>query len=285
MNKKFGNLYQDYLQGKIERRDFLKKIGIFVGGTVAATTFLPLFEANYLHAAGLLEVEGEIFTEDITYQGETGEIKAFLARPKNLQKYPAVIVIHENRGLQPHIRDVNRRMAAEGFLSLAPDALSPFGGTPDNMDEARKKMGELEYEKTVKNFTAAVKYLKTHPQSTGKVGCTGFCWGGAMTNQVAVNAADLDAAVPYYGSQPKKEDVPKIKAPILAHYASDDERINKGIPDFEASLKEAGIDYQIFIYEGTKHAFNNDSNPERYNEEAAKLAWKRTIAFFKEKLG
>jgi carboxymethylenebutenolidase len=176
-------------------------------------------------------------------------------------------------------------MAKEGFLAIAPDALSPLGGTPENdQDKAREMIQKLDYEKTIKNFVAAVAYLKTHPQSTGKVGCTGFCWGGAMTNQVAVNSPDLNAAVPYYGSQPKKEDVEKIKASILAHYASDDERINKGIPEFEAALKETGKDYQIYSYEGTKHAFNNDTNKERYNEAAAKLAWQRTISFFKDKL-
>lgn len=285
MNKKFGNLFQEYLHGKTERRDFVKKAAILVGGTVAATTFLPLFESNYLQASQLAKNDGELYMEDITYPGETGEIKAFLARPKKKKKYPAVIVIHENKGLQPHIRDVNRRMAAEGFLSIAPDALSPLGGTPaGNVEEATKILGQLDKDKTIKNLVAAVKYLKTHPQSTGKVGCTGFCWGGAMTNNVAVNAPDLDAAVPYYGSCPKSEDVPKIKASLLAHYASDDERINGGIKEFEKALKEAGTDYQLFIYPDTKHAFNNDTNKERYNEAAAKLAWKRTIDFFKDKL-
>lgn len=285
MKKKFGKLYRDYLDNKIERRDFVKKVSLFMGG-IAATSFLPVFESNYLKAAEELQTGDDLYTEMISYPGETGEVKAFLARPKKKQKYPAVIVVHENRGLQPHIRDVNRRMAAEGFISIAPDALSPLGGTPDNnVDEALKKMRELDMEKTIKNFVAAVKYLKTHPQSTGNVGCTGFCWGGAMTNHVAVNAGkELKAAVPYYGSVPKDEDVPKIKAAVLAHYASDDERINKGIEGFEKAMKEAGIEHKIYIYENTKHAFNNDSNPERYNEEAAKLAWKRTVEFFREKL-
>jgi len=285
MNKKFGNLYQDYLNGKSERRDFVKKAAMLLGGTVAVTSFLPLFESNYLQAAELAVDEGELITEDITYPGETGEIKAFLARPKKKKKYPAVIVIHENKGLQPHIRDVNRRMAAEGFLAMAPDALSPLGGTPaDSVEEATKRLGQLDREQTIKNMVAAVKYLQTHPQSNGKVGCTGFCWGGAMTNNVAVNSPDLDAAVPYYGSCPKSEDVPKIKAPILAHYAGDDARINQGIEAFEKALKEAGKEYQLFVYPDTKHAFNNDSNAERYNEAAAKLAWKRTVDFFKDKL-
>lgn len=285
MNKKFGNLYQEYLNGKTERRDFVKKAAVLLGGTVAVSGFLPLFESNYLQAAELAVDEDDLITEDITYPGETGEIKAFLARPKKKKKYPAVIVIHENKGLQPHIRDVNRRMAAEGFLAMAPDALSPLGGTPaDSVEEATKRLGQLDREQTIKNMVAAVKYLKTHPQSNGKVGCTGFCWGGAMTNNVAVNAPDLDAAVPYYGSCPKSEDVPKIKASLLAHYASDDARINQGIEGFEKALKEAGKEYQLFVYPDTKHAFNNDSNAERYNEAAAKLAWKRTVDFFKDKL-
>jgi carboxymethylenebutenolidase len=224
-------------------------------------------------------------TEFIKYQGETGEMRGFLARPKAGKKYPAVLVIHENRGLQPHIQDVTRRMAKEGFLALAPDALSPLGGTPENdQDKAVKMIGQLDYDKTVKNFVAAVKYLKTQPLSTGKVGCTGFCWGGGMTNQVAVYSPDLDAAVPYYGKQPTAELVAMIKAPIMAHYAGDDAFINPGIPAFEEALKKGKKEYQIFMYEGAKHAFNNDSNPERYNEKAAKLAWSRTIAFFKEKL-
>ena len=175
-------------------------------------------------------------------------------------------------------------MAAEGFLAIAPDALSPLGGTPENEDDARTRMRDLNMDDTCADFVAEVKYLETHPLSTGKVGCTGFCWGGAMTNQVSVKSPDLDASVPYYGTTPKSEDVPKIKASVMAHYAGEDARINAGIPDFEEALKKAGIDYQIFVYEGAQHAFNNDSNPARYHEEAAKLAWKRTIGFFKEKL-
>jgi carboxymethylenebutenolidase len=175
-------------------------------------------------------------------------------------------------------------MAKEGFLSIAPDALSPLGGTPENdMNKAASLIGQLDREKTVKDLVAAVKYLKTHPKSTGKVGCTGFCWGGAMTNQVAVNSPDLNAAVPYYGSVPTAEQVPSIKAPIMAHYAGDDARINQGIPAFEEALKKNNKEYQIFMYEGAQHAFNNDTS-ERYNEQAAKLAWSRTVVFFKDKL-
>lgn len=228
--------------------------------------------------------DSRLITETVRYAGASGPMIAYMARPKGKKKLPAVIVIHENRGLQPHIKDVTRRMALEGFVALAPDALSPLGGTPENPSEAGPMFQKLDYEKTKQDFAAAVAYLKTNPQTTGKVGCTGFCWGGAMTNHVAVNAPDLNAAVPYYGGQPKSEDVPKIKAPLLLHYAGNDERINKGIPEFEAALKNANKEYQLYMYEGAAHAFNNDSNPERYNKEAADLAWKRTIDFFKKKL-
>ena len=225
-----------------------------------------------------------LVTEFVNYPAATGNMKAFMARPKKGKKFPAVIVIHENRGLVPHIRDVTRRMADEGFLALAPDALSPVGGTPDDTSNVRELFGKLNNDETTKNFVAAVKYLKTHPKSNGKVGCTGFCWGGAMTNNVAVNSPDLNAAVPYYGRTPAPEDVEKIKAPVIAHFAGNDPGINAGIPAFEEALKKYNKEYQIFMYEGASHAFNNDSNPERYNEQAAKLAWERTVNFFREKL-
>ena len=223
-------------------------------------------------------------TEYVEYPGKTGAIRAGLARPEGDAKSPGVIIIHENRGLTPHIEDVTRRVAAEGFLAIAPDALSPLGGTPEDPDEARSLIGKLDSESTVEDFVAAVQYLKTHPLSTGKVGCMGFCWGGGMANQMAVHSPDLLAAVPYYGRQPASEDVPKIKASLLLHYAGLDERINEGIPEFEAALKEASVDYRLHRYEGAQHAFNNDTNPGRYHKEAAQLAWKRTIAFLKEKL-
>ena len=227
----------------------------------------------------------DLHTEEVEYTGETGPVRAYLARPEGETKRPGVIVIHENRGLQPHIKDVTRRVAEEGFLALAPDALSPLGGTPKDADEARTLIGQLDRSETVQNLVAAVEYLKTHPLSTGKVGCTGFCWGGGMTNQVAVHSPDLSAAVPYYGMQPASEDVPKIKAAMLLHYAGLDERINAGIPALEKALEQASVEFTTYVYEGAKHAFNNDTSPERYHKEAAQLAWQRTIAFFKEKLG
>ena len=285
MEKKITTLYHDLKQGKTNRRDFVRKLALVAGSTAAAGALLPILEKSNHGAPITHQGDPDLMTEFIKYPGETGDVKGFLAWPKAGKKFPAVLIIHENRGLQPHIQDVTRRMAKEGFLAMAPDALSPLGGTPENdQDKAVAMIGQLDKDKTIKNFVAAVKYLKTQPLSTGKVGCTGFCWGGGMTNQVAVNCPDLNAAVPYYGMQPSTDQVALIKAPIMAHYAGDDQRINQGIPAFEEALKKEKKEYQIFMYEGAQHAFNNDSNPQRYNEQAAKLAWSRTIAFFKEKL-
>ena len=225
-----------------------------------------------------------LIVKDITYPSEMEEIQAYYARPKKNEKFPGVVVISEIWGLVPHIEDVTRRVALEGFIALAPDPLSPLGGTPEDGGEAVKMMRELDGDETTKNLVAAVEYLKTHPQSTGKVGVTGFCWGGGMTGAVAVNTPDLEAAVPFYGRQPALEDVPMIKASVLAHYAGEDERINAGIPDFRAALEKASIEHEIHVYEGARHGFYNDTRP-IYHEEASKLAWKRTIDFFKEKLG
>ena len=284
MKRKIRSLYDSYRSGDTDRREFIKKLAVYAGSVSAAVALLPLLDENFAHAALIHQDDPDLVTEFINYPVEKGQMRAFMARPKEKKKYPAVIVIHENRGLVPHILDVNRRMAKEGFLCIAPDALSPLGGTPEDQQKGMSMFRELDSNETVRNFVAAVKYLETHPLSNGKVGCTGFCWGGAMTNQVAVNAPSLGAAVPYYGRQPQTEDVAKIKAPIMAHYGENDEGINKGIPAFEEALKKNNKKYQIFIYEGAAHAFNNDSNPERYNEKAAKLAWKRTVDFFKENL-
>jgi len=283
MENQVNNLYKDYRKGHLNRRMFLKRLAVITGSSAAALALLPALEGNQLNAADGKKNKA-LVTGFVNYPASTGEMRAFMARPKKGKKFPAVIVIHENRGLVPHIQDVTRRMAEEGFLALAPDALSPVGGTPEDVSNVGTLFKQLDGEQTTKNFVAAVRYLKTHPNSNGKVGCTGFCWGGAMTNNVAVNAPDLDAAVPYYGRQPAPGDVEKIKAPVMAHYAGNDPGINAGIPAFEEALKKAGKEYQIFMYEGASHAFNNDSNPERYNEQAAKLAWGRTVGFFKEKL-
>ena len=213
---------------------------------------LPVFEENSLKASASFQDDPDLITEFIKYPGATGEMRAFMARPKSGKKFPAVIVIHENRGLVPHIQDVTRRMAKEGFLALAPDALSPVGGTPADVSNVGELFKQLKPEETTKNFVAAVKYLKTNPLTNGKVGCTGFCWGGAMTNQVAVNAPDLDAAVPYYGRQPVAEDVAKIKAPLMAHYAGNDQGSMQEFAAFEEALKKNNKEYQIFMYEGAQ---------------------------------
>ena len=283
MEHNITKLYDEYKAGKTNRRSFIKKLTLATGSSAAALAILPA-----LGCAGRVKPNqnnDEPVTQFINYPAPKMDIRAFLAHPPKKGKFPAVVVIHENRGLQPHIQDVTTRFAKEGFLAMAPDALTPVGGTPeDDQARASELIGKLDNADTVDNFVAAVKYLKTHPLSTGKVGCTGFCWGGAMTNQVAVNSPDLNAAVPYYGRQPATEDVVKIKAPIMAHYAENDAGINAGIDAFEEELKKQDKEYQIFIYPGTGHAFNNDTNPARYNAEAATLAWGRTVSFFKEKL-
>jgi carboxymethylenebutenolidase len=236
-----------------------------------------------VHAVPTNNPHVHVHGHDITYSGETGDVRAHYVHPITDEKVPGVIVIHEIWGLVPHIKDVTQRVAAEGFLTMAPDALSPLGGTPDDRDEARTVIRKLDPAATVKNYVAAVKYLKTHPQSNGKVGVTGFCWGGGMTNQVAVASLDVQAAVPFYGRQPEPEDVPKITAALLLQYAGEDERINAGIPAFEAALNAASKEYTLHMYEGAQHAFFNDTSS-RYHKDAATLAWQRTIAFFNKHL-
>ena len=284
MDKKVLKLYDEYNHGLLDRREFLKRLTVYAGGIMAANSLLTLLEGNDARADLVPKDDPRLYNEDIKYRGITGDVLAKQSRPKGNAKVPAVIVIHENRGLNAHIADVTRRMAIEGFLALAPDALSPLGGTPEDENKAIALIGQLDQPSTIKNYVAAVQYLKTHTISTGRVGVVGFCWGGAMANQLAVNSPDVSAAVPYYGRQPAPEDVPRIKASLLLHYAGLDEGINKGIPGYEAALKKASIDYKLYIYEGAQHAFNNDTNAARYNKAAAELAWKRTIAFLKEKL-
>ena len=284
MDPKIIDLHDDFVNGVLDRREFFNKLAVLAGGTAAAIALLPLLENSDAAAEIVRRDDPRLHTEDIEYPGDTGPIRAHLARPTGDAKLPGVIVIHENKGLNPHIEDVARRVALEGFLAIAPDALSPLGGTPEDINEAQSLIRELEEQSTLKNHLAALKYLSTHPQSTGRVGSMGFCWGGGMTNQIAVNAPDLVAAVPFYGRQPASEDVPRIKASMLIHYAGLDERINQGIEAFEAALKKASVDHKIYMYEGAQHAFHNDSNPDRYHREAAQLAWKRTVEFLTEKL-
>lgn len=284
MDQKVIDLYDEYVHELIDRREFLRKLSILAGTTAAALALLPLLEQRHAGAEIVPKDDPRLQTEYIKYSGATGDVRAYLAKPKGDKKSPGVVVIHEIFGLTPHIEDVTRRVALEGFVAMAPDALTPLGGTPEDQDRGRDLTRKLDGQSTVQNYVAAVKYLKTHPASTGKVGAVGFCWGGAMANQVAVNSPDVLAVVPYYGMQPASEDVPKIKASLLLQYAGNDEGIDKGIPAYEAALKKASIDYKMYIYEGAQHAFNNDANPARYHKEAAQLAWQRTISFLKEKL-
>jgi carboxymethylenebutenolidase len=283
MSHEIKDLYEKYARGAMDRREFLGKLAAVAGGAAAAAALLPALEGNPAASQIVPKDDPRLETGYIEYRGETGKMRAYSARPKDAGKLAGVIVIHENRGLNPHTEDIARRVALEGFQAIAPDALSPFGGTPENPDEARPLFQKLDREANTKNFVAAVEYLKTRPEATGKVACMGFCWGGGVTNQVAVNAPDLTVAIPFYGSQPAPEDVPKIKAAMLLHYAGNDERIDAGIPAFEEALKKAGVQYKIYMYEGAGHAFMNDTGA-RYDKEAAELAWTRTVVFLREEL-
>jgi carboxymethylenebutenolidase len=282
MDQKIINLYDEYTHSQLSRKDFMKKLAILAGSTALAITILPMLENNYAAAADFNRDDIEV--ENITYTGVDGEMKAVLAKPKGKKNLGCVLVIHENRGLNPHIIDVTKRIAAEGFLALGVDALSPLGGTPADEDKARELIGKLDPEKNLQNYLRGLDYLRKRKDGNGKVGCVGFCWGGGMANKLAVNDAKLQAAVAYYGAQANAADVPKIKASIMLHYAGLDERINAGIPAYEQALKDNKINYKIYIYDGVNHAFNNNTSPTRYNEAAAKLAWSRTIDLFKHKL-
>jgi carboxymethylenebutenolidase len=284
MDQRIIELYDEYTHKPLDRREFLKRLAMLAGGAAAANALLPLLENNYAKAEIVSKDDPRLDASYIAYPGSTGDVRAYMARLKGSSSLPAVIVIHENRGLNPHIEDVARRAALEGFLAIAPDALSPLGGTPADEDKARTLIGQLDRTSTIANYVSAVAFSKSHPLSTGKVGCVGFCWGGGMANQTAVNSPDLAAAVAFYGAQPSAADVPKIKASLLLHYASLDAGINAGIPAFEEALKRASIDYRLYMYEGANHAFHNDTNAARYNKEAAQLAWGRTISFLNEKL-
>ncbi|MBC6110779.1 dienelactone hydrolase family protein [Pedobacter fastidiosus] len=282
MDQKIITLYDQYTHSQLNRKDFMKKLAILAGSTALAMTILPMLENNYAAAAEFISDEIEI--ENITYAGADGEIKAVLAKPKGKKNLGSVLVIHENRGLNPHIIDVTKRVAAEGFIALGVDALSPLGGTPADEDKGRELIGKLDPEKNLQNYLKGLDYLRKRKDGNGKVGCVGFCWGGGMANKLAVNDPKLNAAVAYYGAQPATADVAKIKASVMLHYGGLDERINAGIPAYEQALKDNKIDYKLYIYEGVNHAFNNNTSPTRYNEAAAKLAWQRTIDLFKNKL-
>ncbi len=284
MDQRIINLFDEYTHNPLSREEFLKKLAKVTGSTAAALAVLPLLEVNYANAETIQQQDERIVTEKISYPVEEGDMKAYVAKPKKQGKYPAVVVVHENRGLNPHIEDVTRRLALAGFLAFAPDALSLLGGTPTDADKARDLFSKLDAAKNLKNFIKGFEYLKTRNDCDKNFGCIGFCWGGALANQLAVNVPELKVAVPFYGRQPEAGDVLEIKAFVQLHYGGLDERINAGIPAYEEALKKAKVRYEVFIYEGVQHAFHNDTAPTRYNEVAAKLAWSRAIDLFKKEL-
>ncbi|MBX9773682.1 MAG: dienelactone hydrolase family protein [Xanthobacteraceae bacterium] len=285
MDQKIIDLYDDFIHGGMNRRVFLERLTVMVGSTAAATTAMSLLQSDFAHAQIVPANDGRLATEQVSFDSPKGKVNGYLARPKSRGKRPAIVVIHENRGLHPHIQDVARRFAVEGFLAYAPDLLSLVGGTPANEDDALALHKKLNQDDAVVALAAAVAFLKKHPESTGKVGSVGFCFGGLMVNRLAVASRELDAGVAYYGRQVEDADVPKITAPLLLHYAENDKGVNAGIEAYEKALKANKKRYTLYMYPGAQHAFNNDTGKARYDKAAADLAWGRTIAFFKETLG
>ena len=285
LKQEWIELYDQFTHGTMSRRDFMERLARAAGGAAAAAALVPVLQNNYAEAAVVPEDDPRLITETATYEVNGVMMSGYLARPKGDEKLPAVIVIHENRGLNPHIEDVTRRMALEGFLAFAPDALSPVGGTPADEDKAREMIYELDAEATVARLAAVVPFLAAHPGSTGRVGAIGFCWGGGMVNEVAAAGTGLAAGVPYYGRQLPADQVPKISAPLCLQYAGLDKRINEGIEGYVAALEANEKTFEIHIYEGANHAFNNDTNAARYDQAAAELAWGRTVDFLKRHLG
>lgn len=284
MDQRVINLYDSFTHGLINRRLFLDRLAEIAGSSAAALALLPLLQNDYARAAIVAADDARLAIETVSYDAQGTRINGYLARLKAKEKRPAVIVVHENRGLNPHIQDVTRRLALEGFLALAVDMLSPLGGTPADEDQARDMISTLNPGDTARRIAAAVPFLERHPESTGKVGVVGFCWGGGIVNRVAVLAPDLKAGVIYYGLQVPADQVKAIQAPLLLHYAGLDQRVNAGVADYEAALKANNKRYTIYVYPNVNHAFNNDTSS-RYDKPAAALAWSRTIAFFKANLG
>jgi carboxymethylenebutenolidase len=279
-------LYDDFAHGRIDRREYIKRIAAFAVGGLTVETLCASLAPNYAWAQQIKPDDPRIKTETITYQSPdgAGEMKGLLAYPAHGEKFPAVLVIHENRGLNPYIEDVARRLAVEGFLTLAPDALTPLGGYPGNDDEGRAMQARRDREQMTQDFIAGARWLDAHERSTGKVGTVGFCFGGGLVYQLAIQIPEIiDAGVPFYGQQPNTADVPRIKAPLLIHNAALDERIIRGAAALEKALSENNKSFEAYVYSGVNHGFHNDTTP-RYDEAAAKLAWQRTIAFFQKHL-
>jgi carboxymethylenebutenolidase len=287
MDQRIIDLYDDYVHIHFDRRLFLERASKLIGSATAAAAVLPLLQSNYALAATVAENDPAITVERVTFPGASGPVKAYLARPKaGPARRGGVVVIHQNRGLNAHIEDVTRRLAKEGYNALGVDFLSQVGGTPPDEPAAMALFAKLDMAKRDGDALAAAKYLRERPDSNGKVGAVGFCWGGGAVNNLAVNDPQLNAAVPYYGAIPAADQVVKIKAPLLLNYADKklDQRLGDALPGYEAALKANNKPYQLYVYEGANHAFNDDTNQERYNKAAADLAWGRTVAFFKQHL-
>ena len=285
MDQRIINLFDEYTHAPLTRKEFIDRLIKLAGGTALAFSVLSVLEPGYAAAATIAPEADDLQAEEVSWIGDGSPVRGYLVHPKGRRKRGAVVVIHENRGLTPHIKDVTRRVALAGYLALGVDALSVVGGTPADEDKGRELIGQLDPVKNLNNYLKALDYLRARPDCNGRTGAVGFCWGGGLTNQLAVHDPQLDAAVAYYGLQPKAEDVPGIKAAVMLHYGGLDQRINAGIPAYEAALKAAGTKYELYVYEGVNHAFNNDTSPARYNAEAARLAWERTLRLFGEKLG
>ncbi|MFN3657627.1 MAG: dienelactone hydrolase family protein [Pseudolabrys sp.] len=285
MDQRIIDLYDDFTHGGMSRRRFLDRLGEIAGSTAAALALLPLLQNDYARAAIVAPDDARLATERVAYDSPKGRINGYLARPKTKGKRPVVLVIHENRGLNPHLEDVARRLATEGFLAYAVDLLSLVGGTPPDEDAARALHTTMNQDDAVVALVAGVSFLKRHPESTGKVGAVGFCFGGLMINRLAAASAELDAGVAYYGRQIPADQVPAIKAALLLHYAEHDPGVNAGIAAYDAALKANNKKFTTYTYPGAQHAFNNDTSAARYNKAAADLAWSRTVSFFKEILG
>jgi len=276
------DLYDDYAHNKMDRKEFLQRLSLYAVGAITLPALLSFISPNYIDSILVNANDPRLNSDFITYDSPKGggEIKALLSIPKDAKKkLPGIIVVHENRGLNPYIEDVGRRAALEGFITLAPDALSPLGGYPGNDDEGRTMQKKRNQQEMLEDFIAAYKHLKNHKDCTGKVGVVGFCFGGWISNMMAVRIPELGAAVPYYGRQPEKEDAVKIKAPLLLQYGELDKRVNAGWPDFETVLKENNIEHTAHFYPNVNHGFHNNTTP-RFDKEAADLSWERTIAFF-----
>jgi len=279
-------LFDGYIHGMISRRDFLDRAARYAVGGFTAAAMLESLTPNYALAQQVPKDDARIKAEYLTYDSPqgSGKMRGYFVRPSSATgKLPGVVVYHENRGLNPYIEDVARRLAVENFVAFAPDALAPVGGYPGDEEKAAQLFRQLDAKKRTEDLIAAAEFLKSRPECTGKIGAVGFCYGGDIVNILATRMPDLGAAVPFYGLQPSAADTAKIKAPLLTHYAELDQRIDAGWPAFEAALKANGVKYQMFMYAGANHGFHNDTTP-RYDEAAAKLAWSRTIAFFKENL-